>query len=76
MKAMLNFLEGLICGAMVGASLAILLAPSSGDELRNQIQARAQNIQLEVKKAADNRREELEQQLATLRAPRKPGETS
>ncbi len=76
MKGLLSFFSGLVSGAMVGASLAMLLAPSSGDDLRKQIQDRTKNIQLEVKKAADSRREELEQQLATMRAPRKPGEAA
>ena len=72
MRGVLSFLSGAALGLVVGASLAILLAPSSGDELRKQMQARAERIQLEVRQAADDRRQELEQQLETLRAPRKP----
>lgn len=74
MKRALNFLSGTLLGAMVGATLAILLAPASGEELRAEMRARAGRIQAEVSQAAALRRAELEQQLAALRAPRKPGE--
>ncbi len=70
MKGFMNFLSGMVVGALVGASLAILLAPSSGDELRNQLQSRMDTIQTDVKQAAETRRAELEKQLAELRAPR------
>lgn len=65
-----GFLVGAAIGALVGGSIALLLAPSSGNELRQQIRDRAQYVQDEVKRAADERRAELEQQLAGLRAPR------
>ena len=71
MKGLMNFVSGAILGSLVGATLAILFAPSSGDDLRDQMQDRAQRMQEEVKQAAATRRSELEQQLATLRAPRK-----
>ena len=71
MRGVLSFLSGVALGLVVGASLAILLAPTSGEDLRKQMQDRAERIQLEVKQAADTRRQELEQQLETLRAPRK-----
>ncbi len=70
MKGLMNFLSGMVIGAMVGATLAILLAPSSGDELRDQLQSRVDTIQADVKQAAADRRAELEKQLAEMRAPR------
>lgn len=71
MRRTMSFLSGSLMGALVGATLALLFAPSSGDELRAQMQARSDRIQSEVKAAAANRRAELEQQLATLRQPPK-----
>ncbi len=71
MKGFMSFLSGMILGAMVGATVAILLAPTSGDELRSQMQARAERIQSEVQQAAAERRAELERQLAELREPRR-----
>lgn len=67
MKGVINFLSGLILGGLVGATLAILLAPESGDELREQIRERVEAIQAEVSRAANERRAELEQELAGLR---------
>jgi gas vesicle protein len=68
-----GFLAGAILGALVGGTLALLLTPFSGDDLRQQMRDRAQYVQDEVKKASLERRLELEKQLAELRAPRKPG---
>ena len=71
MRKFLSFLVGAILGGLVGATAAILLAPASGNDLRSQLRDRALKIQDEVKAAAAARRAELEEQLATLRAPRK-----
>jgi len=71
MRRFLSFLAGALVGGMVGAVVAILLAPVSGSDLRTQLLDRATKMQDEVKAAAAARRLELEQQLAALRAPRK-----
>lgn len=70
MRSFERFLSGFILGGLVGAAVAILLAPYSGEQLRGQIQGEAQRIQLEVKQAATDRRSELEKQLTALRAPK------
>ena len=70
-----NFLVGAAIGLAVGATLAILLAPSSGEELRDNIKLEIQRIQDEMQQAGEAKRIELEQQLALLRAPRKSGGT-
>jgi gas vesicle protein len=72
MNRTLNFLLGAAIGGFIGATIAILLAPSSGEELRSEIGMRADHIRSEVTQAAADRRAELESQLAALRAPRKP----
>jgi gas vesicle protein len=66
-----NFLLGAIMGGLVGAVAALLLAPSSGQQLRTDISSRADQIRTEVAQAAATRRADLERQLAELRAPRK-----
>jgi gas vesicle protein len=71
MRSVLNFLIGMLSGALFGAALAVLFAPISGDELRQQINIRVQGIQSEIEKAATQRRAELESQLDTLRAVRR-----
>ncbi len=72
MKRYASFFSGIMMGALVGATLALLFAPSSGEELRFQIQDQSMRVQQDVKHAAAERRAELEEQLAALRAPRKP----
>jgi gas vesicle protein len=68
-----NFLEGFILGGLVGVVVALMFAPSSGNELINQIQGELERIRGEVSRAAAERRSELEQQLAALRTPSKSG---
>ena len=72
MNKFFNFVAGATLGALVGAATALLLAPVSGEELQAQIRDQVEQIQLEVKTAASERRAELEEQLATLREPRPP----
>jgi gas vesicle protein len=72
MNRMLSFLVGATLGGLVGATMALLLAPASGEALRSQIRDRAITLQEEVKRAAMEKRAEMEQQLAALRAPQPP----
>ena len=72
MNKFFNFVAGATLGALVGAATALLLAPVSGEELQAQIRDQVEQIQLEVKTAASERRAELEEQLSTLREPRPP----
>jgi gas vesicle protein len=65
----ISFLSGALMGALVGSTLAILLAPVSGNELRLKMTEQAKKIQHEVKEASQNRRIELENQLENLRKP-------
>ena len=70
MKRALSFLSGALMGALVGSTVALLLAPASGDDLRAQIQERVQTLQQEVKEAASARRADLERQLSAMREPK------
>ena len=74
MNRYLSFLVGGIIGGLVGATFAILFAPESGAELRGEIRQRAITLQDEVKAAAVQRRAELEEQLAALKAPPQGGQ--
>jgi gas vesicle protein len=67
---MFGFLIGTFVGALVGSTIALLLAPDSGDELRAQLRERGQIFMGEIQHAADTRRIELKDRLETLRAPR------
>ena len=69
MGKILNFFMGMLVGGLVGATIAILLAPSSGDEMRGQLQERSIRLRDDIKAVAEERRAELERELETLRAP-------
>lgn len=71
MNRTFNFLFGALIGGLVGATVALLLTPASGEELRSQMRMRADNIRADVMEAAAERRAELEHQLSALRAPKK-----
>ena len=70
MKRMFGFLIGIVVGGLVGSTIALLLAPESGDELRSELRARGENFFSDVRQAADERKIELRQRLDSLRAPR------
>jgi gas vesicle protein len=62
-----NFIMGLLVGALVGTTVTLLLTPTSGDSMRNQVKGYFDKVRTEISQAADNRRSELEKQLAELR---------
>ncbi|MEW6086289.1 MAG: YtxH domain-containing protein [Chloroflexota bacterium] len=70
MKRMFGFLIGIVVGSLVGSTIALLLVPESGEELRGMIRARGENFFNDVRHAADERRIELRHKLDELRAPR------
>jgi gas vesicle protein len=74
----LKFMAGFAVGALIGAGAAILFAPGSGAELRDQIHNEIERVRNEVSQAAADRRIELEQQLSALRSPakREPGDSA
>jgi gas vesicle protein len=58
-----NFLAGAFLGAAVGSILALLFTPKSGEELRKELQEKADQIAVEVKKAAEQKQQELEEEI-------------
>jgi gas vesicle protein len=74
MRQALSFFVGVITGGLVGATIAVLFAPVSGENLRFQIQERSIQLKDEIKTVAETRRAELERELATLREPHKKSE--
>ena len=70
MRRMFGFMIGAFVGALVGSTIALLLAPESGNELRGQIRMRGEDFANQVRSAADSRRIELRGRLEALRAPR------
>ncbi len=68
MRKITSFISGLMIGSLVGATLALLLAPASGDDLRSEVQGRMQRLKDEMEQAASAKRAELEGQLSQLRS--------
>ena len=72
MRRFMSFLAGVMLGSITGSVVALLFAPTSGQDMRSQAQDRYHMIESEVRKAAAERRSELEKQLAELRKPQPP----
>jgi len=70
MRKFLSFMGGTLMGALVGATVALLLTPSSGETLRAQIRERFLALQDELSQAASERKIELENYLDNLRQPK------
>jgi len=70
MRRMFGFLIGIVVGGMVGSTIALLLAPESGEVLRSELRSRGDSFFNEVRHAADERKIELRQKLDEMRAPK------
>ena len=70
MRRTLSFLAGAMCGALVGAVAALLLAPESGQQLQTQARSQFDHVVADARAAAESKRVQLEAQLAALKAPR------
>ncbi len=70
MRRLANFILGAMIGAFVGAATTILLTPSSGDDIRAEMRDRFSQIWGELQDAAQERRVEMEGQLAEMRKPK------
>jgi gas vesicle protein len=71
---MFGFMIGVFVGSLVGSTLALLLTPESGDDLRSELRLRGDSFVNQVRTAADSRRIELRGRLEALRAPRETTE--
>lgn len=69
-----DFIAGLVLGGVIGAAAVLLYTPQSGDTLRLRMRDFVQNFGSEVRRAAEGRREQLQQELEVLRAPKEQGE--
>ncbi len=72
MRRMFGFMIGVLVGGLVGATVALLLAPQSGEKLRNELRLRGEGFVAEVRRAAEQRRIDLTDRLETLKADRSP----
>lgn len=69
MKKLTSLFLGILSGALTGATLALLFAPSSGEQLKRQLSDGFDQMVQDVRQAATDRRQELEIELDKLRSP-------
>ncbi len=69
MRRLTSFIVGILVGGVVGTTLAMLFAPSSGEALRQQMVDYSTRVRDEVRQASMDKRIELERQLTDLRTP-------
>lgn len=69
MKKFFSFLFGAIFGGAIGASTALLFAPMKGTELRQKLNEYLIEVKSEVGSAVEERKSELQDQIARLRKP-------
>ena len=70
MRGFFSFVRGAILGGAIGAAAGILLAPMSGEQLRQTIKDRTNYVIEEGRRAAEAKRLELEQEFAEMRRVR------
>jgi gas vesicle protein len=67
MRRFFSFLSGVLSGATVGAAVALLMAPMSGEELLTEVQSRADKLLGDVKATIQEERGRLEAELEALK---------
>jgi gas vesicle protein len=70
MRRVLSFFIGASIGGMISGVLVLLFAPSSGKEVREQVNERMQTFATDIRQAASTRRIELQERLEVLRTPK------
>ncbi len=67
MRKLMNFIAGVLCGALVGSVAGLLLAPYTGAEFRGRIGSYAGDLVEKGRQAAAVKRAELEVQLEAFK---------
>ncbi|UCG22821.1 MAG: YtxH domain-containing protein [Chloroflexota bacterium] len=66
MNKILSFMAGALCGAVVGATVALLLTPASGEELRGEMVHRWEDALNEARQAMEDTRRDLQTQFEMM----------
>jgi gas vesicle protein len=66
MRRILSFIAGILAGGSLGAGIALLFSPQSGDEMRQSLRERVTELKTNSSIAAAEKEAELRQELATL----------
>ncbi|WP_420641909.1 YtxH domain-containing protein [Candidatus Leptofilum sp.] len=67
MNKVFSFMAGAICGALVGGVTALLLTPSSGNDLREQAVNRWQTAKREAEEARTQTRHKLQTEFERMK---------
>jgi gas vesicle protein len=66
MRRFMTFVSGIVCGALVGSVVVLLVAPESGKELRERLADRFAGFRDEIKRAYESRMAQMESELEAL----------
>ena len=69
MRKFFAFLAGLMSGAVVGGTVALLLAPMSGEALKNELTTRIEQLKDEMQTAAAEQEARLRAEFERLKQP-------
>ncbi|VAW29928.1 hypothetical protein MNBD_CHLOROFLEXI01-2166 [hydrothermal vent metagenome] len=67
MNKLFSFMAGALCGALVGGVTALLLTPSSGNELREEVTVRWEAAMQEAQEARAKTRTQLEAEFESMK---------
>jgi gas vesicle protein len=67
-QSILSFLVGLVMGGLIGAAVALLYAPQSGEETREAIRTRSIELREQATEQATQLREAAMQRIESLQA--------
>ena len=68
MNKLFSFMAGAMCGALVGGVTALLLAPASGNDLREQAVERWETAKEEAQRARTQTRQQLESEFERMKS--------
>ncbi len=68
MRSISRFISGAVLGSAVAAVLVLLFTPKSGPQLRDRVRGEIRSFADEIKLASEQKRVELEEELARLKA--------
>ena len=66
MRRLMFFAGGLVCGALIGVTVVLLLTPASGEAIREDTRERVNGAMSEAQMAAAKKRQEMEAELARM----------
>lgn len=67
MRQVTSFLKGALLGAVLGAAAGLLIAPTSGEELKSRAVRKMRGFRSELEHAYESRKAQLEAELARMR---------